>query len=223
MRRPRTRCGHLAVARGRAGLSPSNRSRRCSMVRGLGDDAEDRARQRGLAAAGFADHAQDMPARQVSSTWSRICARPSSVRTDRRRFVTSSSGRLGHRERLSRGSTMSRRPSPSRLKPSTVRRMASPGRSRTTRHPAGSARLSEMARPQSGLGRRGAHAEEAQHGRDQDREAHADGGAHDDGRDAVGQDVQEEDARRCRRRCTAAASMKSDEPTAAAPRRRRCG
>ena len=51
-----------------------------------------------------------------------------------------------------------------------------------------------MARPQSGIGRCGAHAEEAQHGCDQDGEAHADGGAHDDGRDAVGQDVQEQDA-----------------------------
>ena len=111
---------------------------------------------------------------------------------------------LAHRERLSRGSTMSRRPSPSRLKPSTVSRMASPGK--VEYHQASrqvGAALGDGEAPVR-LRRRGAHAEEAQHRRDQDGEAHADGGAHDDRREGVGQDVQEDDAERRRRRCRAA-------------------
>ena len=117
------------------------------------------------------------------------------MRTDRRRFFDLEQRSAAHRDRLSRGSTMSRRPSPSRLKPSTVRKMASPGK--VENHQASrqiGAALRDGEAP-IGIGRRGAHAEEAQHRRDQDREAHADGGAHDDGRDAVGQDVQEQNAR----------------------------
>ena len=56
-----------------------------------------------------------------SSTW----ARPSSVRIETFSARTSSNGT--HRDRRMRGSTMSRRPSPKRLKPITVIRMARPG------------------------------------------------------------------------------------------------
>ena len=110
-------------------FSPSNRISPLSIVAGVGQDAEDGARQRGLAAAGFADHAEDVPARQRSAARDRGSApMPSSVRTERRRFFDLEQRRGAHRDRLSRGSTMSRRPSPSRLKPSTVRKIASPGK-----------------------------------------------------------------------------------------------
>ena len=103
-----------------------------------------------------------------------------------------------HRERLRRGSTMSRRPSPSRLKPSTVRKIARPGK--VENHQASGRYCAALGdgEPPVGIGRRRAHAEEAEHRRDQDREAHADGGAHDDGRDAVRQDVEKKDARAAR-------------------------
>ena len=57
---------HLAVAQGQQVLA-LEQDLAAVDGGGLGDDAEDRARQGGLAATGFADHAQNMPARQASA------------------------------------------------------------------------------------------------------------------------------------------------------------
>ena len=68
------------------------------------------------------------PGSSANSTSSSTRAMPSSVRIDSLRSAHVEQRHRGHRERLSRGSTMSRRPSPNRLKPSTVIRMARPGK-----------------------------------------------------------------------------------------------
>src|SRR5262249_14904897 len=57
-----------------------------------------------------------------------------------------------HRERRSRGSKMSRNPSPKRLKPSTVKKIASPGNVENHQASGKYCRVSAIARPQSGSG-----------------------------------------------------------------------
>ena len=205
-------------------FSPSNQISPLSTARALGQDAHDGADQRGLAAARFAHHAQDAAALERRARHRRArCAMPSSVRIDTLRPRTSSrASSATHRERRRRGSTRSRSPSPSRLKPM---HRDQDGEAREGRVPPGArqvgAALGDGEAP-VGRRRRRAHAEEAQHGGDQDGEAQADGGAHDHRRERVGQDVQEDDARRRRRR-RRAARRRTARTRAAASRHRRCG
>src|SRR5215218_263061 len=119
--------------------------------RRLRQDAENRPHQRGLTAAGFADHAEDAPARQRELDTIQDL-RHAFIRPDRKAQVPDLENGRAHRERLRRGSTMSRRPSPSRLKPSTVRKIARPGKVENHQASGRYWRLSEIASPQSGSG-----------------------------------------------------------------------
>src|SRR5262249_45318585 len=119
---------------------------------GLGKDAEHGAGKGRLAAARFPDHARYLAARHgeldVVEDLSHAL-----VGAHREAQILHLQQRIGgHRERLSRGSTMSRRPSPSKLKPSTVRKMASPGKVENHHASGRYCRLSAMASPQSGSG-----------------------------------------------------------------------
>ena len=92
------------------------------------------------------------------------------------------------------GSRMSRRPSPSRLRPSTVKKIARPGK--TDSHGAVRdlvARLRQHAAP-AREGRADAEAEEGERGLGQDGAAHAERGDHDQRPQDVGQDLGEHDA-----------------------------
>ena len=103
-------------------------------------------------------------------------------------------GRAHARRVVDCGSRMSRRPSPSRLRPSTVKKMARPGN--TDSHGAVRdlvARLRQHAAP-AREGRADAEAEERQRGFGQDRAAHAERGDHDQRPQDVGQHLGEHDA-----------------------------
>ena len=93
-----------------------------------------------------------------------------------------------------RGSSMSRMPSPSRLKASTVSVMAHPGTTpATTAAPAGVQRIGQHVAP-GRRRRRDADAEEAERGLDDDRDAEMRGGQDQIRRDALRQDVPGHDA-----------------------------
>ncbi len=81
-------------------------------------------------------------------------------------------------------------PSPSRLKPITTRKIASPGAVAYHQASGRNSRLSAIVRPHSGVGGGGPRPRKPSVGRRQDGAAHADGRAHDDGRGNVRQDVQ---------------------------------
>src|SRR5262249_52983863 len=116
--------------------------------RRLRHDAEHCARQRRLAATGFAHHAEN-PSARPSQLHMIETPGHAVVGPDPQAQVPHLEQRLtAHRERLKRGSTLSRRPSPSRLKPSTVRKMASPGKVENHQASGKYWRLSEMASPQ---------------------------------------------------------------------------
>ena len=92
-------------------------------------DAEDRADHRRLAAPGLADDAENAAGLQgeidmVEDPCDTL------VGADRQPEIADGQDRglAVHRDRLSRGSTRSRNPSPRRLKPSTVIRIATPGK-----------------------------------------------------------------------------------------------
>ena len=89
-------------------------------------DAHDRADQRGLPAARFAHHTQDAAALQGESDIVEDLGL-ALVGADRHLEAAHAEDR-DHRDRRIRGSTMSRRPSPRRLKPITVIRIARPGK-----------------------------------------------------------------------------------------------
>ena len=160
-------------------------------------DAQDGARQRGLAAAAFADQAQDLAAvdRQADAVEDRgeagLGGKPQRQvfdRQQRRHFAPA--------PRRMRGSRKSRSPSPSRLKPMTTMKMATPGHGRVPpRLGQEFARFGDHAAPFRRR-RRGAQPQEAQRRRGQDGAAHADRRAHDDGRGDVGQHVQGHHAQR---------------------------
>ena len=91
-----------------------------------GEYAQDRAQQGGFAAARLAHQRHD------PSTWDAEIdvvqnARDTAIAVDDGTQAAHRQDRLGQRDRRSRGSAMSRSPSPSRLKPSTTTRIARPG------------------------------------------------------------------------------------------------
>src|SRR5215471_1294816 len=92
-------------------------------------DSQDGADYRRFAAAAFADDPEDLSTlqREVDMVED---AREPLVGADRQFQAADfeDRGLHAHRERRSRGSTRSRNPSPSRLKPSTVIRIARPGK-----------------------------------------------------------------------------------------------
>ena len=89
-------------------------------------DAENGADQRGFAAAGFADDAQDAAAQQAERNMIQHAGKTLVTADDHAEPGHFEDG-LRHRDRRNRGSRMSRNPSPSRLKPSTVTKIARPG------------------------------------------------------------------------------------------------
>src|SRR5260370_1219384 len=107
-----------AVEANRAGLD----------LRASGQDAEDGANDRRLAAARLADDPQDAASFERKIDVVEDPRRPF-IGPDRQLEPADIEERIvDHRDRRSRGSTRSRSPSPSRLKPSTVSRIASPGK-----------------------------------------------------------------------------------------------
>src|SRR5262249_23096761 len=118
----------------------------------VGHDAQHGSGERRLAAARFAHHTEDSPARQLQFHMIEDL-RETFVGSDRQTQILHRQQWIAtHRDRLSRGSTMSLRPSPRRLNPSTVTKMASPGNVENHQASGRYCRLSAMANPQSGSG-----------------------------------------------------------------------
>ena len=220
---------HLALgqlARRSRPLEQDLARRRCARA-GSGTRPHDRQRGHALAAAGLADDAQHLARRRDRSSRRRP---PSTVALLGARTRRSDCARRAERlgaapcqscDTLRRGSSTSRRPSPSRFRPSTVIASARPGISVIQ----GASRMywrpSAMMLPQVGVGGCGAEAEEAQHRLGQDGVGEDEGELHDQRRQAVGQDVLAQDAPVAGAR-SPARPARTPSRAPPAPRRARC-
>ena len=153
MRRPRTSSRDAPGAMAEQVLAAEADAARLD-ARGVArQDAEDGAGQRGLAATGLADQPHDLA--RAGSTGRRRRARARRPpRWRRRRADRSTASRLivWRPPRRMRGSSTSRKPSPSRLKPITTRKMARPGAAAYHQASGRNSRISAMVRPHSGVG-----------------------------------------------------------------------
>src|SRR4051812_45380824 len=121
----------------------------------MAQQADQGERRNALAAAGFADQAKSLTAIDAERhVLERRDPTGSDIEIDAQ-VLDFDQGRARHVRRLRDcGSRMSRRPSPSRLRPSTVRKMASPGKTESHGAVVIWSRASDSMLPQLGKGGR---------------------------------------------------------------------